>query len=599
MIQFDEVFLAFLGHPLFEDVSFSIQKGEKCGLIGRNGSGKSTILRLLDGEMQPDKGTITVPKNYKLGFLQQHIKFTQNTLLEEALLALPPQEKDHVYKAEKILFGLGFTDKDLQMPPNTFSGGFHLRLHLAKVLISEPDCLLLDEPANYLDILSLRWLTQFLRKWQGEFILVSHDRDFMDNLTTHTIGIHRQKVRKMKGSSIAFFQQILLEEEVHEKTRLKQDKKKERVEQFVERFGAKATKATQARSKMKLLAKEPVLEKLNALLSLSFAFQEAPFAGKKLLEAKNLSFSYTEAPLIRNFSLEVQKGERIAIIGKNGRGKSTLLRLLGGDLLPKVGEVIPAGQLNIGYFGQTHVSRLQNDHTIEQEIALGGGDLSYSDVKAIAGLMLFSGPLSEKKIGTLSGGEKSRVLLGKILAKPCNLLLLDEPTHHLDIESIEALIDALEAFSGAIIIVTHSELILRRLGFDTLILCNESTQTAISYDYDTFLEKIGWEEEKKGKEIKESSKNNRRERAEWVAARSAALKPVQTQINSCEKELAALEAEQKKDQTLLETGEVAPIFLKTFGLRQKQIEDLEAKLYELYELFEKTKIEFEKTSTDL
>lgn len=591
MIQFEEVSLAFGDHPLFQDVSFTMQKGERCGLVGRNGSGKSTLFRLIDGALEPDRGNISVPKKYRIGYLEQHIQFTEPSLIKEAAQALPKGEEDHLYKAERILFGLGFTEHDLEKPPGTFSGGFHLRLHLAKVLIGEPDCLLLDEPTNYLDILSIRWLKQFLSRWPGEFILISHDREFMDSVTTHTMGIHREKMRKMKGTTLDFFQQIVLEEEVYEKTRVKIEKKRGHVQGFVDRFGAKASKARQAQSKMKLLAREPALEKLNQLLALSFSFHEAPFPGKKLLEARKLSFSFTQESLIRDLSLEIEKGDRIAIIGKNGRGKSTLLRLLGGDLPPQEGEVIFADNTRIGYFGQTHVDRLQGENTIEQEIASANRGLNNTEVKGIAGLMMFSGEASSKKINVLSGGEKSRVLLGKIVAKPCNLLLLDEPTHHLDIESIEALIDALEDFSHTVVIVTHSELILRRLELNKIILCSHSQQAIFLGNYDDFLEKSGWEEEKKASAPHKP--NVRRERAEWVAKRAAVLKPIEKQIQANEQKLAALEEEQKKDQRCVENGDMAPTLLKDLGVRQKQIEALEAELYQLYARLEEKKQEFD------
>lgn len=497
MIQLDDVSLLLSGEPLFEKVSFTLQRGERCGLVGRNGSGKSTLLRLILGEIEPEKGAVAIPRGYRIGYLQQHIHFTKPTLLDEAALGLPEEEKEDLYKAEKILFGLGFTEEDLEKSPQQFSGGYHLRLHLAKVLISNPDCLLLDEPTNYLDILSIRWLRNFLRRWKGEFILISHDREFMDEVCTHTMGIHRKKIRKIKGSTITFFEQILLEEEIHEKTRLNIEKKQAKSMEFIERFKAKASKAAQAQSRLKQLEREPVLEKLNAISNLSFHFHEAPFPGKKMFEAKNLQFSYTEAPLIHDVSLSVEKGERIAIIGKNGRGKSTLLRLLIGDLIPKSGSLQLSENARIGYFGQTHIQRLASGHTIEEEIALANPRLNYTEIKGIAGLMMFGGDLSRKKISVLSGGEKSRVLLGQILAKPCNLLILDEPTHHLDIESIEALIDALEEFSGAVLIVTHSELILRRLQLDQIVVCEEAKQKVFLGDYDLFLEKMGWEEEKK------------------------------------------------------------------------------------------------------
>lgn len=586
MIQFDRVSLAFSGHFLFEEASFVIQKGERCGLLGRNGSGKSTILKLVDQELQPDKGTIALPKGYRIGFLRQHIHFKAATLIEEAALALPPHDSDHLYKAEKILFGLGFTEEDLEAPPTQFSGGFQLRLHLAKVLIAEPDCLLLDEPTNYLDILSIRWLMQFLSKWPGEFILITHDRDFMDSVTTHTLGIHREKVRKMKGSSIDFFTQILLEEEVHEKTRVKVEKKKTNIQTFVDRFGAKATKAKQAQSKLKMLAREPVLEKLNTLSSLSFSFHEAPFMGKRMLHVKNLGFSYSEEQLIADFSMEIEKGERVGIIGKNGRGKSTLLRLLGGDLQSKSGTVEVSDNTRLGYFGQTHVDRLNPLHTIEQEISIANPQLNFTQVKGIAGLMMFSGSLSEKKINVLSGGERSRVLLGKILAHPCNLLLLDEPTHHLDVESIEALIDALEDFEGALVIVTHSELILRRLNVDKLIICEASKQTLFLGNYDEFLEKKGWEEEKKNRPAipKNPARSPRKESA-------ALLKPLERQIHTLEHKISILETEQKHDQQVLESCSQTPDLLKQLGARHSQIEGLETQLYALYAQLEQAKQE--------
>lgn len=589
MIQFDDVNLGFSGHSLFEGVSFSLQKGERCGLVGRNGSGKSTLFRLICRELEPDRGSISISKGYRIGYLHQHIHFREPTVREEAALGLPPGEEEALYKAEKILFGLGFSEEDLEKSPSLFSGGYHLRLHLAKVLISEPDCLLLDEPTNYLDIVSIRWLKQFLARWPGEFILISHDRDFMDAVSTHTMGVHREKVKKIRGSSIDFFQQLIHEEEVHERTRVKKEKKQAHMQKFVERFGAKATKATQAQSRIKMMEREPVLEKLNELSELSFSFHEAPFPGRRMIQAKQIYFSYTQEPLIDDFSLEMEKGERIGIIGKNGRGKSTLLRLLGGDLNPKAGSVHFSENVKIGYFGQTHVERLNPQHTIEEEISLANPSLTFTEIKGIAGLMMFSGDLSEKKISLLSGGEKSRVLLGKIVAKPCNLLLLDEPTHHLDIESIEALIDALEDFSGSILIVTHSELILRRLALNRIILCEEGKQTHFLGSYDEFLEKAGWEEEKKSSPSTKKSPPSRQEKAHWVTKRAAALAPIQKEIQKFEIKLHSLEQECKQ---LLSQSQTKPELYQTLGRKQKEVEQTESHLYTLYDSLAKLKQEW-------
>lgn len=495
MLQVSQLRLVYGGQSLFEDVSFSIQKGERCGLIGRNGSGKSTLFRLIAGLEKADGGTMVFPKNYRLGFLEQQIRFQKPTVLEEAALGL--SEPEEVYKAEALLFGLGFTEEMLSLSPDQISGGYRLRVQLAKVLLSEPDCLLLDEPTNYLDILSIRFLTKFLQSWPGEMILISHDLQFLDAVTTHMMGIQRKKVLKIKGKSTDLFHLIAEREETHETTRKNLEKKKAHLQSFVDRFGAKATKAGQAQARMKMIEKLPDLEKLKSLHHLDFSFHEAPFPGKKMLEASHVGFSYeTKETLIEDFSLTIEKGDRIAIIGKNGYGKSTLLSLLAGRLNPLHGTLNTAPALSIGYFGQTSIERLDPRLRIEEEVASANSNLNFTQIRSICGLMMFGGDLAEKPISVLSGGEKSRVLLGKIIAKPCNLLLLDEPTHHLDIESIEALIDAVEEFFGAVVFVTHSEWVLRRVPFNKLIVCHKESQQCFLGGYDEFLDKIGWIEEK-------------------------------------------------------------------------------------------------------
>lgn len=550
MINVEGLSIAFQGEPLFEEASFSIQPRERCGLVGRNGSGKSTLFRLLVNEEIPDSGRISIRKNYSIGFLNQHITFKMPTILEEAALGLRPEEVDCLYKAEKILFGLGFSERDLDASPHNLSGGYQLRLHLAKILISEPDCLLLDEPTNYLDIVSIRWFSKFLKQWQGEFLLISHDREFMDEVTTHTMGIHRKKMRKVSGGTVAFYEQILFEEEVHEKTRLNLEKKRAHAQSFIDRFGAKATKAGQAQSRRKQLDRIPTLEKLMAIHELNFNFNEAPFLTKMMLEAHNVSFSYREGVrLIENLSLDIQKGERIAIVGKNGRGKSTILRLLAQDLQASSGLLKRSENLKIGYFGQTNIDRLHPKHSIEEEISLANPLLTKTEVRGICGVMMFSSSRAEKPTSVLSGGEKSRVLLGKILSAPCNLLLLDEPTHHLDMESIEALIDALEEFQGAVIIVTHSELILKRLALDKILVCREGKQELFLGNYEDFLEKNGWHEENpsdKHKKKKEESKDYHKQHTELTNLQEKALKQIDREISRKEERIVKLESEHEQ-----------------------------------------------------
>lgn len=606
MIKVDGLSIGYQGNNLFENVSFAIQKGERCGLVGRNGSGKTTLFRLLTGKETADAGVIVMQKDYSIGVLDQHIRFTRPTLIEEAALGLRPEDQDHLYKIERILFGLGFTDEDLYASPDKFSGGYQLRLHLAKVLVAEPDCLLLDEPSNYLDIVSIRWFTKFLQQWKGEFILISHDREFMDSVTTHTMGIHRQKMRKMKGSTVEFFEKILQEEEIHERTSQNLEKKRSHVQSFIDRFGAKASKAVQAESRRKMLDRIPVLEKLKDLYQLDFHFNEAPFPGRKMEEVTDISFAYPPAhdPIIVNhLSLEIEKGERIAIIGKNGRGKSTILKLLAKETTPSSGHIKCSDNLAIGYFGQTNIDRLHPKHSIEEEIGSANPKLNRTQVKAICGLMMFSGDQASKMTSMLSGGEKSRVLLGKILAKPCNLLLLDEPTHHLDMESIEALIDALEDFEGSIVLVTHSELILRRLPIDKIIICHEGEQEFFQGNYDEFLEKKGWDEKGTGggKSAKKlgDSRENRKQRAASVAARSKALKPVDEGIADAEKKIGDLEYELPRLHVKLveisEKGEGSAIqqLSKEIATKQSSIDQLYEKLDKLTSDREKLVAQFD------
>lgn len=581
MIQIDNLCLSYSGIPLLEDVSFTVNKKERCGLVGRNGSGKTTLLKLLMKKIEADEGFISIAKGYRIGYLDQHISFTAKTIIEEAILGLPEEERENVYKAEKILFGLGFQEMNLERSPSELSGGYQLRLHLAKLLLSEANCLLLDEPTNYLDIISMRFLARLLKRWEGEFILISHDREFMDSVTTHTLGVHRKKVRKIEGTSIDFFNQLVEEEEIYEKTRVNLEKKKAQLQSYIDRFGAKATKAKQAQSRKKALGRIPALEALTSLHNLDFHFREKTYLGKKQGEIENICFTYDlkKEMLIRNFSLSIEKGERIAIIGKNGYGKSTILRLLAKELLPNSGVVNYSEAVAIGYFGQTNIERLNKDNTIEEEIALQNPHLTYADVRSIAGQMMFSGELAKKKIGVLSGGEKSRVLLGKILGKPCNLLLLDEPTHHLDIESVEALTDALETFSETFIIVTHSELILKRLHLDKLIICHQDRQEVFLGEYEEFLEKKGWEEEKTVKEEKKKSKTDEIRRQE--------LKLIQKEIQKIEEKIVKLEKEQTKEEATLakyaESREVTKILeiVRSTKEREKEITFLYEKLEEL------------------
>ena len=542
MIKINQLSKSYFARELFTNVSFQMNAGDRLGLVGRNGYGKSTLFKLILGQEDPDSGEITIPRNYRIGHLEQHLHFTQPTILEEAALGLPEEESHSIYKAEAILFGLGFSHADLEKAPREFSGGFQIRINLAKLLLSEPNLLLLDEPTNYLDITSVRWVARFLANFNGELILISHDRDFMDSVTTHTAVIHRQKIRKFEGGTAKAYAQIVLEDEIHEKTRANEDRKRAHAEAFINRFRAQASKAKMVQSRIKMLERLPKLEGLADIESLDFEFRHAAFAAKTLLEARAISFGYTPDNLLfRHINLTLNARDRFGVIGNNGKGKSTLFNVLSGGLKPLTGELKAHPDMKLGYFGQTNIQRLNPKLTIEQEIEQTNLALTRTQVRNICGTMMFGGDLALKKISVLSGGEKSRTLLGKILAHPSNLLLLDEPNNHLDMDSIDALIESLQDFPGALLIVTHNERILRALA-TKLIVFHRGRVDVFNTGYDEFLEKIGWEDENDGngaqkKPTSRNSYNEKKAREKAERREKARIEKLEAQIVKSENEL--------------------------------------------------------------
>lgn len=538
MIQISNLSKNFGEQELFSNLSFKLNGGNRIGLVGRNGSGKSTLFKLILGEEHYDEGEIIIPKGYRIGALRQHLEFSEPTLREEAALALGGDAQYDVYKVEKILFGLGFVQADLEKDPLSFSGGYQIRINLAKLLVTEPNLLLLDEPTNYLDILSLRWLKSFLRSFQGEVILITHDRDFMDAIATHTMGIVRRCLSIIPGDTHKFYEQLKSNDELYEKQKIAQDKKRKELEEFIAKNKARASTAALAQSKVKQLEKMDFMDDLgfDDGLKFDFSFQDTP--SKVLLDVKDLSFGYTpEKILFKDISFTLEKGECLAIIGKNGTGKSTLLNTIAGELKQLHGEVSSYPNTSFGHFGQTNISRLHPNNTVMDEIYSANPKLSASNVRSICGGMMFSGNSAEKKVSLLSGGEKSRVMLGRILAHPANLLFLDEPTHHLDMDSIEALTKAIKNFKGSSIIVSHSEELLRRVA-DRLIIFAKDGAEYFDGGYDLFLEKIGWDEDEEVEKVKTAPKVNKKEnkklRAALVQDRSKLSSPLKKEIEQLE-----------------------------------------------------------------
>ncbi|MCE3255702.1 MAG: ATP-binding protein of an transporter complex [Rickettsiaceae bacterium] len=496
MIKIRDLSISFAGHLVFEDVNITINRGEKVGFIGRNGSGKSTFLKLVLSKLEPDSGEIEIPKGYKIGHLEQHIKFSHSTAIAEVCSVLPEEREYEGWKGEEILTGLGFSPEEMQKDPSEFSGGYQVKLNLAKLLLDEPNMLLLDEPTNYLDIHSVRWLKRFLQEWDGELILITHDRDFMDSVISHTLNIHRGNFKKTSGNTQNVREKIALEEEMYEKTRINEEKQREKTEEWINRFKAKASMASRAQSKMKMLEKQDKKEKLEHIATLDFEFNCLPYISKdNLLEVNNITFGYNgHEPLIKKLSFRIGLEDKICVIGKNGKGKSTLLKLITGDLSPLEGGVRINNKTEIGYFGQMNIDRLNPELSIYEEMQNYAPTVPQTNVRRVCGNMMFSGTLSNKKIGVLSGGEKSRVMLGKILLKPSNLLLLDEPTNHLDMESCDSLKEAIKSFEGAVLMVTHSEYFLKEIANKLIVFDNDKI-SVFEGGYEDFLRKVGWSDE--------------------------------------------------------------------------------------------------------
>jgi ATP-binding cassette subfamily F protein 3 len=609
MITVENLTKSYNHEVLFDSASFKLNPKEKIGLLGRNGHGKTTLFRLITGNASPDSGTIVIPKHYRIGYVRQELEFTKDTILAEGIAGLRKDEKDQHWKVEEILSGLGFTQEDFKRHPNEFSGGFQVRLNLAKVLVSEPDLLLLDEPTNYLDITSIRWVERFLIRWPRELMLITHDRSFMDQVITHTLGIHRRKIRKLAGDTEKYYAQLAQDEEVYEKTRLNDERRRKEIKLFINRFRAKARLANLVQSRIKTLTRMEKKEKLERIKTLEFSFRYSPFPKKQVMSIRNVSFSYDpQNSLFRNFNFSAKAGERICVVGKNGKGKTTLLKLMSGVLKPQKGKIVLHPEAQQGYFEQSNVKNLDESRTIEEEILFSHPDVDRQQARNICGSMMFEGDSALKKIGVLSGGEKSRVILGKLLVTPLNVLLLDEPTNHLDMESCDALLAAIDSFEGTVIMVTHNEMFLHALA-ERLIVFQNHRIDVFEGSYQRFLEKDGWSDETEDSEpalkdadpnkepnIKLTKKEKRRIRSKFVAERSKALKPLEQEIFRIENRIEKYEDELNELNADLLTASHAGDGEK-IGMLSRSIHSCQSAIDNLFDKLEQSTMALEKQKT--
>lgn len=561
MIRLSGISKSFGGQVLFEDLTFAVNRRERIGLVGRNGHGKTTLFRIIMGEIDVDGGEVTVPRRYRIGHVDQHLRFTEEDVLAEAALGLPEDQKAQTWRAEKILSGLGFEERDMSRPPVQLSGGYQVRLNLAKVLVSEPDLLLLDEPTNYLDVVSIRWLARFLKTWPSELILITHDRSFMDSVVTHTVAIHRKRAKKIDGDTGKLYDQILQEEEIYEKTRINDEKKRREIERFIERFRAKNTLATRVQSRIKFLAKHQKMERLERIETLEFSFKSMPFPAKTMMRVENLSFGYDGRPnLFERLNFEIHSHDRICVIGPNGKGKSTLLSLLARELTPCDGRLKRHPKLKPGYFAQTNTKTLNPHHDVIEEILSTGHGCLPQTARNIAGAMMFEGDSALKRVSVLSGGERSRVMLGKLIVSPCHLLLLDEPTNHLDMDSCDSLLAAVDAFDGAVVMVTHNEMFLHTLA-TRFIVFDRGRVRVFEGSYQDFLDRVGWElDESMTTGVRAAAdsapaldkKALRQARAKILQRRSRIVGPLKKRVDELEAHIMKMESEEKSTIASLE-----------------------------------------------
>ncbi|MCP4665460.1 MAG: ABC-F family ATP-binding cassette domain-containing protein [Deltaproteobacteria bacterium] len=617
-----KVSLTFPQRPIFHEIGFQVQSGHRIGLVGPNGSGKTSLLKLINGEISPDKGEIRKAKGARIGYLPQDIQEGPSGPLFESVRASIPGrkrlererirveqalgkaslrgEQDKLaqglaeihpeinsldfefppHEAEKILSGLGFKTADFPNPVSSLSGGWKTRAALAGLLFQSPDLLLLDEPTNHLDIPSVRWLEQFLRDFKGAMILVSHDRDFLNRQVHRIISFEPEGMRSYSGNYDFYLKTREEEKKFLEAKARSRDQKIKEARKFIERFRAKASKARQAQSKIKLVKKMEVVEQRRKEKTIHFSFPEVARSGREVVSIKGLSKGFGENLLYQDVDLTVLRGERIAVIGPNGCGKTTLLKMVAGEMETDQGRINLGHGVNMAYFAQHHADTLSPEKSVVQEVYQVVPNEGLGYIRAVLGAFLFSGGDVDKNIGVLSGGEKARVSLAKLLVRPGNLMVMDEPTNHLDIASSETLIDALTQYNGTLLFVSHNQSFINRLA--TKIWDIKEAGIVVYpgnlneyYDHVERSEIIrgpveetskgpspGERIKPKGVGLGESHKNRhgrkakKRERAEERRQIHETLKPIREELESLEGRIAELESRQKGLENVLADPEI-------------------------------------------
>ena len=512
------------GRTLFEDADMTINWGERVALVGPNGAGKSTLFKMILKEEDADSGSVEVDDYAITGYLAQEAGDPGDETILEIAIGITPELAKAIRimregdasgntdspeyhaaqdtfdaangyqlepKAKKILAGLGFHPDSFNKPAREFSGGWIMRSHLAKLLVMEPDLLMLDEPTNHLDLMALIWLQQYLKNYPGALLMISHDRDFMDELIETVYEIDEEQLISYTGNYTAYLEQRTKRYQQKVQAYRNQNKEIERVQEFIDRFRSVTSKAAQVQSRVKQLEKLKRLPKPIAPRKVfKFNFPQPKRSNQKVIELENIHMAYGEKVIYDNLELTIERGDRMVLVGPNGAGKSTLLKILAGQLEFQSGERKAGFNTHLGYYSQHRTESMNEANTVLEEVMDCGGEMREDEARSILGSFLFRRSDVHKKIRVLSGGEKSRLNLVKFLVNPPNLLLMDEPTTHLDIISIEALLQALKHYEGTLVFISHDVHFIRSLAEITLHV-DDGKLTRYAGGYDYYLEKSG------------------------------------------------------------------------------------------------------------
>ena len=631
MLNIHNLSVSFQGEYLFEEITFRLGAGDRVGLIGKNGAGKSTLLKILSKEMEPDTGQIAADKDLKIGFLKQDIDFVEGrTVLEESYQAFEEIKKlekkleeinhhlavrtdyeseiyhqlmvdlndvQHQYEihggynyqgeTERILQGLGFRREDFGKLTDTFSGGWRMRIELAKLLLQDNDILLLDEPTNHLDIESIIWLEGFLNNYPGAVVIVSHDKMFLDNVTNRTIEI---SLGRIYDYNKPYTKYLVLREELRTQqlaSQKNQEKQIQQTEKLIEKFRAKASKASMAQSLIKKLDKVEriqVDEDDNSVMNLKFPVSVTP--GKVVIEAENISKSYGDKNVLQQIDLLIERDSKTAFVGQNGQGKSTLAKIIVGEVEHK-GSLKLGHNVQIGYFAQNQAEYLDGTKTVLDTMIDAANESNRAKVRDILGSFLFRGDEVEKKVRVLSGGERNRLALAKMLLQPFNVLVMDEPTNHLDIKSKNVLKDALISFEGTLILVSHDRDFLQGLTNKVYEFKDHKIREYLG-DIDFYLEQRKVEnlrEVEKRDVVKNVPKENKKDNYQ----NQKKLKSLNNKLSNVEATISKLEKEIKDaDAQLASNYEkmARPEFFETYEKKKKELEQTMKKWEEITEELE-------------